>query len=94
MSQNILLVIRSDIKALDTKVTALQQQVTDVQQQITDVQSNLPDITELNDKLDAQSATLTNLQTIVEAISDILNPEIPDLPDVPGLRKTGTGLKK
>lgn len=87
MSQNILLVIRQDIAGVSDQVSALQAVVDDVQ-------ANLPDVTELNTKLDAQSAqldtlqasgeqTATLLQTLSEAvenITNILNPEIPDLP--------------
>jgi Nucleopolyhedrovirus P10 protein len=76
MSQNILLLIRSDIKEVDTKVTALQGAVADIQ-------GNLPDVTEINDKLDAQTTALATLQAAVDAINAILNPDLPDLPNVP-----------
>ncbi|UJZ88969.1 p10 [Erannis ankeraria nucleopolyhedrovirus] len=76
MSQNILVLIRNDVKEVDTKVTALQTAVADIQ-------SNLPDVTEINDKLDAQTTALATLQTAVEAITAILNPDLPDLPNVP-----------
>ncbi|ABI35703.1 p10 [Ectropis obliqua nucleopolyhedrovirus] len=82
MSQNILLVIRADIKALDDKVTALQQQVEDVR-------TNLPDTTELNTKLDAQAQSLDTISTTVNDIHNTLNPDLPEipiLPVVPGLR--------
>jgi hypothetical protein len=71
---NILLVIRNDIKAVDAKVTALQAQVDDVR-------TNLPDVTEINNKLDAQAASLETIGTTVNSINEILNPEIP--PDTP-----------
>lgn len=80
MSQNILLLIRADIKDLDTKVDTLQAAVEDVR-------ANLPDVAELSDKLDAQSNTLANLQATIDNINDTLNPEIPDLPDLPVRRK-------
>ncbi|AUV65405.1 P10 [Alphabaculovirus myunipunctae] len=73
MSQNILLLIRSDIKALDDKVSALQTQVDDVR-------TNLPDTTELNNKLDAQATSLETIISQVNNINDVLNPEIPDVP--------------
>ncbi|AJD80709.1 P10 [Pseudoplusia includens SNPV IE] len=76
MSQNILLLIRADIQAVSQKVDVLQSSVDDVR-------ANLPDVTELNEKLDAQSASLATLQTAVDAITDILNPEIPEIPEVP-----------
>lgn len=71
---NILLVIRNDIKAVDAKVTALQTQVDDVR-------ANLPDVTEINNKLDAQAASLDTIGTTVNSINEVLNPEIP--PDTP-----------
>ncbi|AAF33659.1 ORF130 p10 [Spodoptera exigua multiple nucleopolyhedrovirus] len=74
MSQNILLLIRADIKAVDEKVDALQQAVNDVS-------ANLPDTSELSAKLDAQATTLDTIVTQVNNINDVLNP---DLPDVPG----------
>ncbi|ABY65747.1 p10 [Orgyia leucostigma nucleopolyhedrovirus] len=92
MSQNILLLIRADIKALDDKVTALQQTVEDVR-------TNLPDVTELNEKLDAQTQSLDTISTTVQEIHDTLNPTLPEIPeiDVPGLtksKKVGSGGKK
>lgn len=83
MSQNILLLIRADIKAVDEKVDALQQAVNDVS-------ANLPDTSELSAKLDAQATTLDTIVNQVNNINDVLNPEIPDLPeipDVPNLQK-------
>ncbi|CDG72471.1 p10 (Ac137) [Spodoptera exigua multiple nucleopolyhedrovirus] len=77
MSQNILLLIRADIKAVDEKVDALQQAVNDVS-------ANLPDTSELSAKLDAQATTLDTIVTQVNNINDVLNPDLPDLPDVPG----------
>lgn len=74
--QNILLLIRADIKALDDKVTSLQGQVDDVR-------TNLPDVTEINTKLDGQATTLDSISNSVNIINDILNPEIPEVPDVP-----------
>ncbi|AAM95144.1 p10 [Helicoverpa armigera multiple nucleopolyhedrovirus] len=71
--QNILLLIRADIKALDDKVTSLQGQVDDVR-------TNLPDVTEINSKLDGQATTLDSISNSVNIINDILNPEIPDVP--------------
>ncbi|QEI03644.1 P10 [Rachiplusia nu nucleopolyhedrovirus] len=79
MSQNILLLIRSDIKDLDAKVDTLQTA-------IEDVRANLPDVAELTDKIDAQITTLSNLQTVIDRIDETLNPEIPDVPDVPTVR--------
>ncbi|ADB84462.1 p10 [Apocheima cinerarium nucleopolyhedrovirus] len=76
MSQNILVLIRNDVKEVDTKVTALQDAVADIQ-------GNLPDVTEINDKLDAQTTALATLQTAVDAINAALNPDVPDVPDVP-----------
>ncbi|QHB21711.1 P10 [Artaxa digramma nucleopolyhedrovirus] len=76
MSQNILVLIRSDIKALDEKVT-------DLQQQVDDVKTSLPD--NLSEKLDAQAQALDTITSTVNDIHDTLNPEIPDLPLVPGL---------
>ncbi|QWO71549.1 p10 [Orgyia pseudotsugata single capsid nuclopolyhedrovirus] len=76
MSQNILLLIRADIKAVDDKVTALQQAVEDVR-------TNLPDTTELNEKLDAQTQSLNTITSTVNNINDILNPDIPEV-NVPG----------
>lgn len=70
MSQNIFLLIRSDIKALDAKVDSLQAA-------IEDVRANLPDVSELSAQLEAQSATLDTIVTQVNNINDILNPEIP-----------------
>ncbi|QNV47847.1 fibrous body protein [Alphabaculovirus altersperidaniae] len=86
MSQNILLLIRSDIKAVDEKVDVLQQS-------IDDVKSNLPDTSELSAKLDAQATTLDTIVSQVNNINDILNPDLPEVPevpvvpDVPGLRQ-------
>ncbi|WBB27253.1 P10 [Mythimna sequax nucleopolyhedrovirus] len=74
--QNILLLIRADIKALDDKVTSLQSQVDDVR-------TNLPDVSEINSKLDGQATTLDSISNQVSIINDILNPEIPEVPDVP-----------
>ncbi|QYC92780.1 P10 [Trabala vishnou gigantina nucleopolyhedrovirus] len=82
MSQNILLLIRADIKALDDKVTALQQSVDDVK-------ANLPDVTEINEKLDAQTQALDAISTTVSEINNTLNPDIPDLP----LSKTAQNKK-
>lgn len=82
MSQNIFLLIRGDIKALDTKVDA-------VQAAIEDVRANLPDVTEINNKLDAQATTLDTIITQVNNITDILNPELPDLPEVLNQAKRG-----
>lgn len=82
MSQNILLLIRSDIKDVDAKVDALQSSVDDVK-------ANLPDTTELSNKLDAQATTLDTIVSQVNNILEVLNPEIPDLP-VPNLRKKTT----
>nr|ADE80910.1 P10 [Spodoptera litura nucleopolyhedrovirus] len=104
MCQNILLVIRQDIKNLSDQVTALQGAVDDVR-------ANLPDVTEINDKLDAQNAQLVSLEASNEAIStlvqslseavqnitDILTPDIPDLPipDPPlGNKKNNGGVNK
>ncbi|AIU41248.1 p10 [Sucra jujuba nucleopolyhedrovirus] len=83
-SQNILLVIREDVKELDTKVTALQTQ-------LTELQSNVPDITNIEEKLDAQTTILTTLQSTIDAIQDILSPVIPDLPNI---RQTKTTIVK
>nr|WUR10829.1 p10 [Calliteara abietis nucleopolyhedrovirus] len=83
MSQNILLLIRSDIKALDDKITS-------VQQQLDDVKANLPDTTELNEKLDSQAQALDTISTTVNDIHNTLNPEIPD---VPILSKSGSAGK-
>ncbi|ACI47502.1 P10 [Spodoptera litura nucleopolyhedrovirus II] len=83
MSQNILLLIRADIKAVDEKVDALQQSVNDVS-------ANLPDTSELSAKLDAQANTLDTIVSQVNNINDVLNPDIPELPeipDVPGLQQ-------
>jgi hypothetical protein len=77
MSQNILLLIRADIKAVDEKVDALQQSVNDVS-------ANLPDTSELSAKLDAQANTLDTIVSQVNNINDVLNP---DIPEVPGLQK-------
>jgi Nucleopolyhedrovirus P10 protein len=85
MSQNILLLIRADIKALDDKVTALQAQVDDVR-------ANIPDTTDLNAKLDAQATQLDSISNSVNIINDILNPDIPEL--VPGVQSTKKHHKK
>nr|AOL56455.1 P10 [Chrysodeixis includens nucleopolyhedrovirus]AOL56597.1 P10 [Chrysodeixis includens nucleopolyhedrovirus]AOL56880.1 P10 [Chrysodeixis includens nucleopolyhedrovirus]AOL57022.1 P10 [Chrysodeixis includens nucleopolyhedrovirus]AOL57163.1 P10 [Chrysodeixis includens nucleopolyhedrovirus] len=87
MSQNILLLIRADIQAVSQKVDVLQSSVDDVR-------ANLPDVTELNEKLDAQSASLATLQTAVDAITDILNPEIPEIPEVPDVPDVPLRKKK
>ncbi|QED40545.1 P10 [Chrysodeixis includens nucleopolyhedrovirus] len=80
MSQNILLLIRADIKDLDAKVDA-------VQAAVEDVRANLPDVAELNDKLDAQAVSLANLQTVVDNIDATLNPDIPEIPEIPVVNK-------
>ncbi|AXU41726.1 P10 [Spodoptera eridania nucleopolyhedrovirus] len=80
MSQNILLLIRADIKAVDEKVDALQQSVNDVS-------ANLPDTSELSAKLDAQATSLETIISQVNNINDVLNPELPEIPDVPGLQQ-------
>ncbi|QEI03491.1 P10 [Spodoptera cosmioides nucleopolyhedrovirus] len=77
MSQNILLLIRADIKAVDEKVDALQQSVNDVS-------ANLPDTSELSAKLDAQATSLETIINQVNNINDVLNPELPEIPEVPG----------
>ena len=52
----------------------------ELQTAIGDVRTNLPDTEELNVKLDAQTATLEIVNTKLDAIDAILNPEIPPLP--------------
>ncbi|QAT90416.1 P10 [Spodoptera exempta nucleopolyhedrovirus] len=80
MSQNIFLLIRSDIKAINDKVDALSAS-------LEDVKNNLPDVTELSTKLDGQTTTLETIVNQINSITDILNPDIPDLPvKVPELR--------
>ncbi|AIZ48697.1 p10 [Agrotis segetum nucleopolyhedrovirus B] len=76
MSQNIFLLIRSDIAAVSSRVNALQAA-------IEDVRTNLPDVTELNTKLDAQAVTLDTIIGQVNNIIDVLNPELPDVPEEP-----------
>ncbi|ACI28851.1 P10 [Agrotis ipsilon multiple nucleopolyhedrovirus] len=73
MSQNIFLLIRSDIAAVTSRVDALQAA-------IEDVRTNLPDVTDLNTKLDAQAVTLDSIIGQVNNILEVLNPEIPDVP--------------
>ncbi|UOQ18816.1 P10 [Olene mendosa nucleopolyhedrovirus] len=72
MSQNILLVIRADIKALSDKVDA-------VQQEVQDLAANMPDVGALNGKIDAQTSALTTVQSTLDKIEAVLNPEIPSL---------------
>ncbi|AKR17289.1 P10 [Urbanus proteus nucleopolyhedrovirus] len=81
MSQNILVVILNEIRSINDKVDALQTSVEDVR-------SNLPDVSELNDRLDAQSAQLTTIQSAVQEINDILNPELPEVPGLPSATQT------
>nr|AEU04750.1 P10 [Spodoptera litura MNPV X17] len=84
MSQNILLLIRSDIKAVDAKVDALQQSVDDVK-------ANIPDTSDLSAKLDAQATTLDTIVSQVNNINDVWNPDI-EVPEVPS--GAGGGLLK
>lgn len=70
MSQNILVLIRNEIEAVSEKLDNLA--------------SNLPNVEEINQKLDAQSASIQTLQTDVssansklDAITAILNPTVP-----------------
>ncbi|ADD73746.1 ORF37 [Lymantria xylina nucleopolyhedrovirus] len=72
MSQNILLVIRADIKALSDKVDA-------VQQEVQDLATNMPDVGALTGKIDAQTSALTTVQSVLDKIEAVLNPEIPSL---------------
>ncbi|AJK91666.1 p10 [Spodoptera frugiperda granulovirus] len=70
MSQNILVLIRNEVAAVSEKLDNLA--------------SNLPNVDEINQKLDAQSASLQTLTTDVttansklDAITAILNPTVP-----------------
>lgn len=88
MSQNILLLIRADIKAVDDKVTALQTTVAEIS-------SNLPDVTEITELLETQSATLAGIQATVDNINTVLNPELPEqVPDNVPLQTTATAFVK
>ncbi|AKR17400.1 P10 [Mocis latipes granulovirus] len=71
MSQNILVLIRNDIA--------------EVSQKIDNLAANLPNVDEINEKLDAQTAAVQNVQTDVtsansklDEIASILNPTNPD----------------
>jgi len=66
MSQNILVLIRQDIKELDDKVSALQTTEDDIR-------ANLPDVSAISDKLDAHAAQLDSISTTVNNINDSLN---------------------
>jgi hypothetical protein len=66
MSQNILVLIRQDIKELDDKVGAIQTAVDDIK-------ANLPDVSAISDKLDAHASQLDSISTTVNNINDALN---------------------
>ena len=66
MSQNILVLIRQDIKELDDKVGTIQTAVDDIK-------ANLPDVSAISDKLDAHATQLDSISTTVNNINDALN---------------------